>query len=196
VPVLSGPDDPDEKLAHTEGRPCPPEAVLRIVGADGSDRGPGEEGEIRAKAPQQCTGCLDSALDAAAFDDQGFFRTGDLGALDADGFLTITGRLKDVIIRKGENISAKELEDLLYRHPKVEDVAVIGLPDPDTGERACAVVVSAGAGNPVTLGEIAGFLKAEGLMLQKLPERLEFIDELPRNPTGKVLKHELRQRFE
>jgi len=196
VLVMNGPDDPDEKLAHTEGRPCPPEVVLRIVGLDGAELGPGEEGEIRVRAPQQCTGYLDPTLDAAAFDAEGFFRTGDLGALDAEGFLTITGRLKDVIIRKGENISAKELEDLLYPHPKVEDVAVIGLPDPKTGERACAVVVSAGAEDPITLAEIADFLKRQGLMAQKLPEQLEFVDELPRNPTGKVLKHELRKRFE
>ncbi len=196
VLVMNGPDDPDEKLAHTEGRPCPPEVVLRIVGLDGADLGPGEEGEIRVKAPQQCIGYLDAALDAAAFDGEGFFRTGDLGSLDADGFLTITGRLKDVIIRKGENISAKEIEDLLYPHPKVEDVAVIGLPDPITGERACAVVVPAAAEDPISLAEIADFLKGHGLMVQKLPERLELVDELPRNPTGKVLKHELRRRFE
>ena len=196
VLVMNGPDGADDKLAHTEGRPCPPEAVVRIVGLDGTERGPGEEGEIRVKAPQQCLGYLDASLDADAFDGEGFFRTGDLGALDAEGFLTITGRLKDVIIRKGENISAKELEDLLYSHPGVEDVAVIGLPDAETGERACAVVVPADPSGPVALPELSAFLKDGGLMVQKLPERLELVSELPRNPTGKVLKHELRKRFE
>ena len=93
------------------------------------------------RARQLCLGYVDPSLDADAFDADGFFRTGDLGWLDADGYLVISGRLKDIIIRKGENISAKEVEDLLYEHPSVADVAVIGLPDPERGERACAVVV-------------------------------------------------------
>ena len=196
VLVMNGPDGSDDKLAHTEGRPCPPEVVVRIVGLDEIERGSGEEGEIRVKAPQQCLGYLDASLDAEAFDAEGFFRTGDLGVLDAEGFLTITGRLKDVIIRKGENISAKELEDILYSHPRIEDVAVIGLPDAEAGERACAVVVPSPESDPIALSEISAFLKGRGLMVQKLPERLELVDELPRNPTGKVLKHELRKRFE
>ena len=111
-----------------------------MVGLDGERAGPGEEGEIRLKGPQVIRGYLDASLDAEAFDDDGYFRSGDLGIVDADGYVTITGRLKDVIIRHGENISAKEVEDLLYAHPAVADVAVIGLPDPKTGERACAVV--------------------------------------------------------
>ena len=131
--------DPDEKLANTEGRPTPGVAV-KVVTLEGKPAGPGEEGEIRVVGPQLFRGYLDSALDAEAFDEEGFFRTGDLGNQDADGFIAITGRLKDVIIRKGENISAKEVEDLLYTHPKVADVAVIGLPDPKLGERCCAVV--------------------------------------------------------
>jgi cyclohexanecarboxylate-CoA ligase len=145
------------------------------------------------RAPQQCLGYWDASLDAAAFDEQGFFRTGDLGHLDAEGFLTITGRLKDVIIRKGENISAKEVEDLLYQHPRVADVAVIGLPDPASGERACAVVVCRDASRPLRLEEMAEFLRSRDLMVQKIPEQLELVAELPRNPTGKVLKHELRR---
>jgi non-ribosomal peptide synthetase component E (peptide arylation enzyme) len=111
VLAMGSPNDPDEKLAHTEGRANPSELEIRVVKLDGTRAGPGEEGEIRARGPQQCKGYLDSSLDAAAFDEDGFFRTGDLGTLDADGYVTITGRLKDVIIRKGENISAKEVED-------------------------------------------------------------------------------------
>jgi acyl-CoA synthetase (AMP-forming)/AMP-acid ligase II len=103
--------------------------------------------------------------------------------------------LKDVIIRKGENISAKEVEDLLYTHAQVEDVAVIGLPDPEAGERACAVVVRADPSAEFTLADATAHLTAAGLMRQKLPERIELVDVLPRNPTGKVLKHELRKRF-
>ncbi|HEY8215516.1 MAG TPA: cyclohexanecarboxylate-CoA ligase, partial [Acidimicrobiia bacterium] len=99
---------------------------------------------------------------------------------------------KDIIIRHGENISAKELEDLLFTHPKIADVAVIGLPDPRTGERACAIVVPANAADPPTLEELFAFLTGEGMAKQKVPEQLELVDTLPRNPAGKILKHELR----
>jgi acyl-CoA synthetase (AMP-forming)/AMP-acid ligase II len=193
VLAMNGPDDADEKLAHTEGHACPPEVEIRIVKLEGGAAALGEEGEIRVRAPQQCLGYWDARLDAAAFDADGFFLTGDLGHLDAEGFLTITGRRKDVIIRKGENISAKEVEDLLYQHPRVADAAVIGLPDPSSGERACAVVVCKSASDPLEFGEMAEFLRARGLMVQKIPEQLERVAELPRNSTGKVLKHELRR---
>jgi acyl-CoA synthetase (AMP-forming)/AMP-acid ligase II len=143
----------------------------------------------------QCKGYLDESLNADAFDDEGFFRTGDLGFQDADGYVTITGRLKDVIIRKGENISAKEVEDLLFTNPAIGDVAVIGLPDPSSGERACAIVVPKDASAPPTLDDIAAFCKDAGLMIQKIPEQLEIVDVLPRNATGKVLKHELRKQY-
>jgi non-ribosomal peptide synthetase component E (peptide arylation enzyme) len=133
-------------------------------------------------------------LDSDAFDEEGYFRTGDLGELD-DGYVIITGRLKDVIIRKGENISAKELEDLLHTHPKVAEAAVIGLPDPSSGERACAVVASRDASDPLEFREMVEFLKSKGIMTQKLPEQLELIDVLPRNPTGKVLKHQLQEKY-
>ena len=134
--------DPDDKLATTEGRPMPG-VLLRAVTLDGTVAGPGEEGELRAKAPQMMRGYLDAALDEAAFDEDGWFRTGDLGVIDEDGYVRITGRLKDVIIRKGENVSAQEVEDLLYEHEQVADVAVIGLPDDERGEMVCAVVVRA-----------------------------------------------------
>jgi acyl-CoA synthetase (AMP-forming)/AMP-acid ligase II len=179
-PILThnGVDDPPEKLANSEGRPSPG-VQLRIV-----------DGEVRAKGPQVFKGYLDGALDADAFDEDGWFRTGDLGVQDEGGWLTITGRVKDVIIRKGENISAKEIEDLLFQHPKVTDVAVIGLPDPASGERACAVVVG-----DLEFAEMVGYLKEQGLITRKLPEQLEHVDALPRNATGKVLKFELQDRF-
>jgi acyl-CoA synthetase (AMP-forming)/AMP-acid ligase II len=175
--------DPDPKLANTEGRANPEQTVVRIV-----------DGEVRLRAPQLFLGYVDPALDAAAFDQDGFFRTGDLGRVDPDGFLTITGRLKDVIIRKGENISAKEIEDLLYTHPKVREVAVIGLPDPALGERCCAVVVP--RADPLSLDEMRTFLDAQGIMRQKIPEQLEHVQELPRNANGKIQKNELRARFQ
>ena len=191
IAVMASIDDPADKLAHTEGR-ATPGTEIRIVRTDGEPAGTGEEGEVRVRGPHLFRGYVDDALDADAFDEDGFLRTGDLGSLDEGGWLTITGRQKDVIIRKGENVSAKEVEDHLYEHPKVDDVAVIGLPDPERGEMVCAVVVA-----PVELGfdEMAEWLKQRGLMLQKIPERLERVDEIPRNPAGKVLKRELQTRF-
>jgi cyclohexanecarboxylate-CoA ligase len=186
-------EDDDDALARTEGRPMSGVA-LRAVTTDGRVAGPGEEGEVRAKAPQVMVGYVDAALDADAFDDEGWFRTGDLGRLEPGG-LVVTGRLKDVIIRKGENISAKEVEDLVYTHPKVADVAVVGLPDPVLGERSCAVVVCRDAADPLRLDELVDHLEGTGLMRQKFPEQLELVDALPRNPSGKVVKTALRDRF-
>ena len=141
--------DTDEQLANTEGK-ATGTTQLRTVTLEGKEAGIGEEGEIRAKAPQLMKGYLDRSLDAEAFDEDGWFKTGDLGRIDADGMVTITGRVKDIIIRNMENISAKEVEDLLFGHPEVADVAVIGLPDPKTGERVCAVVVPADPDDPPT----------------------------------------------
>src|SRR3981081_4358529 len=181
-------DDPDVKLAETEGRTTPGVDV-RVVKLDGEVAKPGEEGEIRVMGPMLFRGYLDSSLDAAAFDEDGWLRTGDLGFQDADGYIAITGRLKDVIIRKGETISAKDIEDLLFTHPGIGDVAVIGLPDPAPGERACAIVVRADKEAPPNLENIFDFCTDAGLMTQKVPEQLEIVDVLPRNATGKVLKH-------
>ena len=125
----------------------------------------------------------------------GYFRTGDLGRLNERGMLVITGRLKDVIIRKGENVSAKEVEDHLYKHPKVADVAVIGLPDERSGERVCAVVASTEDADAFEMAEMSEFLRGEGLMVQKVPEQLEIVDVIPRNPAGKILKNDLRARY-
>ncbi len=188
-------DDSDEKLAHTEGRATLPGTELRVVREDGSAAGPGEAGEILIRASQTCRGYVDDRLDAAAFDEDGFFRSGDIGSVDADGFVSITGRLKDIIIRKGENISAVEIENLLALHPEVADVAVIGLPDEERGERCCAVVVLRDSSVPLAFDAMVAFLREQQLMLQKIPEQLELVAELPRNPSGKVVKQRLRERF-
>ncbi len=193
IVVMASTADPDEKLATTEGRPTPG-VDLVVVGLDGRRAGPGEEGEIRLKGPQVVAGYLDPALDGEAFDDDGYFRSGDLGVVDAEGYVTITGRLKDVIIRHGENISAKEVEDLLYAHPAVADVAVIGLPDPTTGERACAVV-AVREGTTFGFEEMVEYLRAQDLRAQAIPEQLELVPTVPRNPAGKILKHALREQF-
>jgi acyl-CoA synthetase (AMP-forming)/AMP-acid ligase II len=188
-------EDDDEDLAHTEGFAMPG-VDLRIVKGDGSLAGVGEEGEVRAKAPQLMKGYLDESLNTEAFDADGYFRTGDLGNLNERGMLTITGRLKDIIIRKGENVSAKEVEDHLYEHPKIADVAVIGLPDERSGERVCAIVVLAEGQDTFAMAEMIEFLKDGGLMVQKIPEQLEIVDVLPRNPAGKILKNDLKARYE
>jgi len=193
IVVMATTTDPDQKLADTEGRPTPG-VDLVVVALDGTRAAPGQEGEIRLKAPQVIRGYLDPALDAEAFDDDGYFRSGDLGIVDAEGYVTITGRLKDVIIRHGENISAKEVEDLLYGHPAVADVAVIGLPDTKTGERACAVVAVA-EGQSFDFAAMGEYLRGRGLRTNAIPEQLELVDAVPRNPAGKILKHDLRERF-
>jgi acyl-CoA synthetase (AMP-forming)/AMP-acid ligase II len=193
IVVMATTEDPDEKLAETEGRPTPGVELI-VVGLDGERAGPGGEGEIRLKGPQVIAGYLDPALDADAFDPDGYFRSGDLGVVDEDGYVTITGRLKDVIIRHGENISAKEVEDLLYTHPSVADVAVIGLPDPKTGERACAVV-AVKENETFTFDDMVSYLKANELRVQSIPEQLELVDAVPRNPAGKILKHTLRETY-
>jgi acyl-CoA synthetase (AMP-forming)/AMP-acid ligase II len=187
-------EDDDDDLANTEGFAMPG-VDLRLVKSDGTPASVGEEGEVRAKAPQLMKGYLDESLNAEAFDDDGYFRTGDLGKLNERGMLTITGRLKDIIIRKGENVSAKEVEDHLYQHPKVADVAVIGLPDERSGERVCAIVALAEGQDTLEMREMVEFLKGEGLMLQKIPEQLEIVDVVPRNPAGKILKNDLKARY-
>jgi acyl-CoA synthetase (AMP-forming)/AMP-acid ligase II len=154
------------------------------------------DGEIRLRGEAVCQGYLDPAQTAAAFDSDGFLRTGDLGHVTDSGHLVLTGRVKDVIIRKGENISAKEIEDLLAAHPSVADVAVIGLPDADRGELVCAVVEQPPETAALTLPEVVSYLRSSGLAVHKLPERLEVVEALPRNDTlRKVLKYKLRERF-
>jgi cyclohexanecarboxylate-CoA ligase len=194
VPMITmgGPADTDEQLAYTDGAPVAG-AEIRIVGFDGEIAAPGVDGEVRVRGPMVCRGYTDPALTAEAFDDDGFFRTGDLGHLRADRHLVLTGRLKDVIIRKGENISAREIEDVLYTLPGVGDVAVVGVPDPDRGERVCAVVERVAGVEPLDFAGMVEACRAAGLMTQKIPEQLVVVDALPRNQTlNKVLKQQLR----
>ncbi|WP_406515336.1 AMP-binding protein [Streptomyces sp. NBC_00873] len=195
VPMITmgAPDDTVEHLAETEGRP--PEGMeIRITDEDGKPLPYGTDGEVRLRGEAVCQGYLNAARDA--FDADGFLVTGDVGHLLESGHLVLTGRLKDIIIRKGENISAKEIEDLLHRHPGVADAAVIGLPDEERGERVCAIVEQPAGAGALTLAELAGYLRTEGLAVHKLPEQLEVVDALPRNETlRKVLKYRLREQF-
>jgi|SRR5690554_1614714 len=197
VPLVSAgqPMDTDEQLANSDGAPVDGVHV-RVVGGDGQDVIAGSEGEVRLYGDGVFKGYTDTRLNADAFDERGYFRTGDLGMLRSDGRLVLTGRLKDVIIRKGENISAREIEDLLYTHPKVSNVAVIGLPDRLRGERVCAVIEATPEMPVLSFTEMQDFFIAAGVMRQKIPEQLEVVAQLPRNQTlNKILKHELRARF-
>ncbi len=185
------PDDPPARRVDSEGRPLAGVEIV-LVDDDGAPVAPGVEGEILARGPDCCLGYHDAAMNADAFTADDWFRTGDLGIRDAGGWLRITGRKKDIIIRKGENISAREVEDLLASHPAVAEVAVIGVPDTAAGEIACAVVrVRAGATTP-TLATLCEHLLARGLSKRKLPERLRIVTSFPRTDSGKILKRALR----
>jgi cyclohexanecarboxylate-CoA ligase len=130
--------------------------------------------------------------DLRGLDAEGWFDTGDLARLDDAGYLRITGRSKDIIIRGGENIPVVEVENLIFAHPDVAEVAVVGVPDPRLGERACAVVVPR-AGATLTLPELVEYLLARGMAKTYLPERLEIVKALPRTPSGKIQKFKLRE---
>ena len=186
--------DDDEQLANTDGAPvlgC----EVQVVGDDGQPVPAGVAGEVRVRGPMLAKGYTDPELSAAAFGADGFFTTGDRGYLREDGHVVLTGRTKELIIRKGENISPREIEDLLQTHPKVAAVAVIGLPDRERGERVCAVVETATGETPLTFLELQEFCRGSGLMAQKIPEQLEVVEVLPRNATMKILKHELVKQF-
>jgi cyclohexanecarboxylate-CoA ligase len=192
VATYPSPDAPVAVLDHTTG-PAVAGVEVRTVGADGQECATGEEGELRLRGPQCFLGYVDASLDADAFDVDGWFRTGDLGVLDSEGNVSVTGRIKDIIIRNAENISALEVEEALYRHPAVVDVAVVAAPDTRTGERVCAFVVPA-PGVTLSLTSLADHCRSLGLAVQKCPEQLELVDSLPRNSFGKVLKQDLRAR--
>lgn len=188
------PHDTADQHAGFEGIPAGGGEVS-IVSPTGTQLGVGEVGEIRVRGPQLFHGYVDAALDVGALDADGFFRSGDLGFLDADGRLAVTGRLKDVIVRKMENISAQEVESFLIADPSVADVAVIGVPDATSGERVCAVVVPSEAQAPPTLASVQAFLRTTTLNIRKFPEQVEVVESLARNSLGKLNKSVLRERF-
>ena len=181
-------DDDERARTETDGRAIGG-AEVRITGSDGAALRSGEEGEIWGRAPEMFAGYTDPAIDPLTPD--GWFRTGDLGAVDADGLLRVTGRLKDIIIRGGENISAVELEDILSTHQAVADVAVVGVPDERLGERVCAVVVLR-PGARLTLDDVVAHLRTHHVATHKLPEQLEVVASLPRTASGKLAKAAVR----
>jgi acyl-CoA synthetase (AMP-forming)/AMP-acid ligase II len=152
------------------------------------------DGEIRARGPQMLVGYLHPDDETDAFDDRGYFRTGDLGRWVDDRFLLVTGRAKDIIIRNGENISPKEIEDILIAHPGIAEIAVVGVPDARTGELACAVIVATDRPAP-DVTDLRELLTEAGLAKFTVPEQVEIWDALPKNDAGKVLKHQIRARL-
>ncbi len=179
-----------DKGARTDGRPIGA-AQFRVVTDEGRLARHGEVGEVVATGPELFLGYLRPEDNERAFDADGWFHTGDLASVDSDGYLTIRGRAKDIILRGGENISVSEVESLLFEHPAVQEVAIVAMPDPVMSERACAYVVPTEGYLP-TLEELCAFLEECNLARQKLPERLELIRELPMTPSGKVQKFRLR----
>jgi cyclohexanecarboxylate-CoA ligase len=190
--TCNGPDDPEDKVFTTDGSPLSG-MELRVVDGDERPVAPGTEGELRVRGPSQFVGYYRRPeFTRESYADDGWFKTGDRATLDRDGYLSITGRSKDLIIRGGENIPVVEVENVLFAHPKVASVAIVGMPDPRLGERACAFVIPR-AGEPPTLGELVQYLEARQLARQKFPERLELVSEFPMTPSGKVQKFRLRQ---
>lgn len=179
-----------ELAATTDGR-CV-DYTLRIVSEAGTDLPSGKEGEIRVRGPSMFMGYADPQHTSESIDESGFFKTGDLGYLTSDNAVCISGRKKDLIIRGGENISAKEIEDVLGGHAGVAEVAVVAMPHARLGEGVCAFVI-AGAESPPTAEALLEEMARSGLAKQKWPERFEFVDALPRTASGKIRKDVLRQ---
>jgi cyclohexanecarboxylate-CoA ligase/acyl-CoA synthetase len=184
--TICRPDDPVERSVASDGC-APPGVDLTVM----------EDGEIAQRGPGVFLGYWNNHdLTASTFDADGYAHSGDLGRIDEQGYLRVTGRSKDIIIRGGSNISAREVEDHLAAHPQVGQVALVAMPDPVLGEKACAFVVPAAGAPAPELTGLNAFLKNERkISVTKLPERLEIVDALPMTATGKVQKFALRDRI-
>lgn len=188
----TGPDSPRVKAVSTDGS-AQPEMEMKVVDAEGRPLPPGREGVLKFRGPFLFRGYLQgAALTDPSFDDDGFFDTGDLAVADPEGYIRITGRVKDLIIRGGENVPVREIEDILADHPKVVAVAVVGTPDERLGERAIACIVPRG-GEELDMQQMRAFLDARRVARQFWPEGLEIFDAFPMTPAGKVQKVELRR---
>jgi cyclohexanecarboxylate-CoA ligase len=189
--TITRPDDPPDWPAHSDGRPAGA-MQIRIDPVAGREDG---AGTLWVRGPSQCLG-YDKRDDvyAADLDEDGWFYTGDLARDDGRGGIRIVGRAKDIIIYRSANVPVAEIEQVLGKHPKVRDVALIGIPDPAVDERVCAVVTPAGDGGP-TLGELRDYLSEAGVSSWCWPERLEVIEAMPRTAMGKIRKADLRKRY-
>jgi cyclohexanecarboxylate-CoA ligase len=190
TPTISLGMGPVDKAAETDGMVVDYE--IRILDSENRPRPFGEEGEIVVRGSKLFVGYTAPELNREAFDEGGWFHTGDLGRLSPDGYLQITGRKKDIIIRGGENISAAEIEDVLHLHPSIETAAAVAMPDQKLGEKVCAYV-RLKKGMSMTFEEMIEFVSGHQLAKQKWPERLELIDEFPMTASGKIKKHVLRR---
>lgn len=186
------PGDPEDKVFDTDGRAIPHQEV-RVVDDDGTPLSAGIEGRLQSRGPTQFVGYFQRP-DAWQVDEDLWFETGDNARMDADGYIRITGRSKDIIIRGGENVPVVEVENLLYQHPDIVDAAVVGLPDLRLGERGCAIVTLHDR-RELNLASLVAWLSDHNLARNYLPERLEVIDEFPRTPSGKIQKFKLRERY-
>jgi 2,3-dihydroxybenzoate-AMP ligase len=187
------PGDSMDIICNTVGRPVCPYDTIKIIDQEGNEVPPNTEGEFVSKGPGIFTGYFKSPEEnSQIFTKDGFFKTGDKAKKDHAGNIQITGRIKDIINRGGEKISAIEIENLMSTHPGIGATAVIGMPDHVLGERICAYVTLK-PGTRLTFEEIVVFLKGKGASVQQLPERIEFVDELPMTKVGKVDKKALRE---
>jgi non-ribosomal peptide synthetase component E (peptide arylation enzyme) len=191
------PGDPEEKIIETDGYPWPG-MEIRVVDPLGTLVPAGHEGALQVRGPFLFVGYAERLemtreLMRPADDGRGdWFDTGDLAFIDDDGYLRISGRTKDVIIRGGENIPVAYVENALYEHPDIEAVAVVAVPDPRLQERACACVVLASDAT-LSLAEMQSFLGSKGVAKQYWPERLVVLDDFPKTPSGKIQKFQLRE---
>lgn len=183
------PGDPDEKIFNTDGAAVD-HAAVRIVDTNGNPVGANVEGRLQAKSAGMFVGYLKRPDAYESYD--GWFETGDLARMDADGYIRIVGRAKDIIIRGGENIPVVEVEEQIYRHPAVEDVAVVAMPDERLGERGCAFVQTKPNAN-FTFDAMVEHLVDAGMSKTYLPEKLEIVPEFPRTASGKIQKFQLRK---
>jgi acyl-CoA synthetase len=188
-------NDPPEKVYGTDGRPCP-NIEVSIRDENRKALPIGETGEEASRGPNVCVGYFKRPdLNAKSFDDEGWFYSGDLARMDKDGNLIIEGRKKDIIIRGGQNISVKEVEDMLLAHPKIYNVAIVAMPDRKMGEKACAFIMPK-PGQQVSLEDVVSFLMQQKVAMFKLPERVEIVDSFPMTPSGKIQKYVLRKLIE
>ena len=186
------PDAPEEKLFETDGLPCDG-MELKVVDANGATVPPMIEGELMVRGPMVAKGYYrQPELTKELFLADGFFCTGDQARMDADNYIKITGRIKDLIIRGGVNISPVEIESALFAHPKVSNAAVVGMPDTRLGERICAFIIPVG-GASLDVAEVQKWMAQSGLAKQKWPERIETVDAFPMTSSGKVQKFNLRE---
>ncbi|MGI9305516.1 MAG: AMP-binding protein [Gammaproteobacteria bacterium] len=185
-------DAPHDKFSTTDGLPCG-SMELKVVDPDDKTLPPGQDGELMARGPMVAKGYFrQPELTAEYFQSDGFFRTGDQARMDRDGYIKITGRIKDLIIRGGVNISPVEIENVLFSHPSVNNVAVVGAPDPRLGERACAFVILE-KGATLELENVQRWMERAGVAKPKWPEHLEIVDALPMTISGKIQKFRLRE---